>query len=176
MVGSDVKVGKDTKIFHPQMVNLYGCEIGDECVIGTFVEIRKQVRIGNRVKVQAFAFIPEGVTIEDGVFIGPHACFTNDTYPRAVNADGSLMCASDWDVVPTLVKTGASIGANATILCGITIGAHAMVAAGAVVTRSVPDYALVRGVPAKVVGDTRKLVKQTKKNGGASKASEEATR
>ena len=159
MLGSDVKVGEGTKIFHPELVNLYGCEIGAECIIGTFVEIRKQVRIGNRVKIQAFAFIPEGVTIGDGVFIGPHVCFTNDLYPRAVNADGSRMTADDWKVVTTTVKDSASIGANATILCGITIGKQAMVAAGAVVTKDVPDYALVAGVPAKVVGDTRELAK-----------------
>jgi UDP-2-acetamido-3-amino-2,3-dideoxy-glucuronate N-acetyltransferase len=155
VIASDVRLGKGVIIYHPDLVNLYGCEIGDGCKIGAFVEIRKQVQIGRNVKIQAFAFIPEGVTIEDGVFIGPHACFTNDKYPRAVNPDGSLMEPSDWEVVPSLVKQGASIGANATILGGITIGEYAMVGAGAVVTHDVPGYAVVLGVPARVVGDVR---------------------
>ena len=155
MIASDVRLGEDVTIYHSDLVNLYGCEIGDGCKIGAFVEIRKQVRIGRNVKIQAFAFIPEGVTIEDGVFIGPHVCFTNDKHPRAVNPDGSLMKPSDWQIVPTLVKQGASIGANATILCGITIGEYAMVGAGAVVSRDVPAYAIVTGVPARVVGDVR---------------------
>jgi UDP-2-acetamido-3-amino-2,3-dideoxy-glucuronate N-acetyltransferase len=155
VIASDVRLGQGVIIYHPDLVNLYGCEIGDGCKIGAFVEIRKQVQIGRNVKIQAFAFIPEGVTIEDGVFIGPHACFTNDKYPRAVNPDGSLMEPSDWEVVPSLVKQGASIGANATILGGITIGEYAMVGAGAVVTHDVPGYAVVLGVPARVVGDVR---------------------
>jgi acetyltransferase-like isoleucine patch superfamily enzyme len=155
MIGSDVKLGKGVTIYHPELVNLYGCEIGDGCKIGAFVEIRRQVTIGRNVKVQAFVFIPEGVTIEDGVFIGPHACFTNDKYPRAVNPDGSLMAADDWRVVPTWVRQGASIGANATIVCGVTIGEQAIVAAGAVVSRDVPAHAIVAGAPARVVGDVR---------------------
>jgi UDP-2-acetamido-3-amino-2,3-dideoxy-glucuronate N-acetyltransferase len=155
VIASDVRLGQGVIIYHPDLVNLYGCEIGDGCKIGAFVEIRKQVQIGRNVKIQAFAFIPEGVTIEDGVFIGPHACFTNDKYPHAVNPDGSLMGPSDWEVVPSLVKQGASIGANATILGGITIGEYAMVGAGAVVTHDVPGYAVVLGVPARVVGDVR---------------------
>lgn len=155
MIASDVRLGEGVTIYHADLVNLYGCEIGDGCKIGAFVEIRRQVRIGRNVKIQAFAFIPEGVTIEDGAFIGPHVCFTNDKHPCAVNPDGSLMKPSDWEIVPTLVKRGASIGANATILCGITIGEHAMVGAGAVVTRDVPAYAVVLGVPARVAGDVR---------------------
>jgi acetyltransferase-like isoleucine patch superfamily enzyme len=155
MIASDVRLGKGVTIYHPELVNLYGCEIGDACKIGAFVEIRKQVRIGRNVKIQAFAFIPEGVTIEDGAFIGPHACFTNDRHPHAVNPDGSQMGADDWAIVPTLVKQAASIGANATIVCGVTIGEHALVGAGAVVTHDVPDYAIVTGVPARVIGDTR---------------------
>jgi UDP-2-acetamido-3-amino-2,3-dideoxy-glucuronate N-acetyltransferase len=155
MIAADVRLRENVVIYHPDLVNLYGCEIGDGCKIGAFVEIRKQVKIGRNVKIQAFAFIPEGVTIEDGVFIGPRACFTNDKYPRAVNPDGSLMEADDWKVVPTWVKRGASIGANATIICGITIGEQAMVGAGAVVTRDVPAYAIVAGVPGRVVGDVR---------------------
>jgi acetyltransferase-like isoleucine patch superfamily enzyme len=157
MIASDVRLGDNVTIYHPQLVNLYGCNIGDGCKIGAFVEIRSQVTIGRNVKIQAFAFIPEGVTIEDGVFVGPHVCFTNDKYPRAVNADGSLMSGDDWQIVPTVVRQGAGIGANATIVCGVTIGEWAMVGAGAVVTRDVPDYAIVTGVPAQVVGDVRDL-------------------
>jgi UDP-2-acetamido-3-amino-2,3-dideoxy-glucuronate N-acetyltransferase len=157
MIADDVKLGQGVKIYQPDLVNLYGCEIGEGSTIAAFVEIRKQVRLGRNVKVQAFVFIPEGVTIEDGAFLGPHACFTNDHYPRAVKDDGALMGPADWEVIPTLVRTGASIGANATILCGTTIGKHSMVAAGAVVTRDVPDHALVAGVPARKVGDVRQL-------------------
>jgi UDP-2-acetamido-3-amino-2,3-dideoxy-glucuronate N-acetyltransferase len=163
MIKDDVKLGEGAKVYQPQLVNLYGCEIGDGSSIGAFVEIRKTVKLGKNVKVQAFVFIPEGVTIEDGVFIGPHVCFTNDLYPRAVNDDGSLMTAADWHQVDTLVREGASIGANATIICGVTLGKRCMVAAGAVVTKDVPDYALVAGVPARVVGDTRKLKKHSNK-------------
>lgn len=155
MIAADVRLGENVVVHHPDLVNLYGCEIGDGCMIGAFVEIRKQVKIGRNVKIQAFAFMPEGVTVEDGVFIGPHVCFTNDKYPRAVNPDGSLVEADDWEVGPTLVRQGVSIGANATIMCGITIGEYAMVGAGAVVTRDVPAYAIVAGVPARVVGDVR---------------------
>lgn len=155
MIASDVRLGENVVIYHPDLVNLYGCEIGGGSKIGAFVEIRRSVRIGRNVKIQAFAFIPEGITIEDGVFVGPHACFTNDKYPRAVNPDGSLMDGSDWEIIPTLVKRGANIGANATIICGVTIGEYALVGAGAVVTRDVPAYAVVTGVPARVVGDTR---------------------
>ncbi len=157
MIADDVKLGEGVKIYQPSLVNLYGCEIGDGSSVGAFVEIRRGVKLGKNVKVQAFAFIPEGVTIEDGAFIGPHACFTNDLYPRSTNPDGSLQTAADWKLVTTTVKKGASIGANATIVCGVTIGEYAMVAAGAVVTRDVPPYALVVGVPARVTGDTRHL-------------------
>jgi len=155
MIAADVRLGENVVIYHPDLVNLYGCELGDGCKVGAFVEIRKQVKVGRNVKIQAFAFIPEGVTIEDGAFIGPHVCFTNDKYPQAINPDGSLMEAEDWEIIPTLVKEGANIGANATIICGITIGEHALVGAGAVVTRDVPAYAIVAGVPARVVGDIR---------------------
>jgi UDP-2-acetamido-3-amino-2,3-dideoxy-glucuronate N-acetyltransferase len=157
MIADDVKLGEGVRIYHPQLVNLYGCEIGDGCNIGAFVEIRRTAKLGKNVKVQAFVFIPEGVTIEDGAFLGPHACFTNDVYPRSINPDGSLQTGDDWELVPTKVARGASIGANATILCGVTIGAHAMVGCGAVVTKDVPPYAIVAGVPARVVGDTRKI-------------------
>lgn len=151
MITSDVKLGRDVRIYHPELVNLYGCAIGDECKIGAFVEIQHGVTIGNRVKIQAFAFLPEGVTIEDEVFIGPHVCFTNDRYPAATAADGALLQAGEWEVIPTLVKRGAAIGANATIICGVTVGEGALVGAGSVVTRDVPAYAIVSGSPAKVV-------------------------
>lgn len=151
MIAKDVKLGKNVKIYHPNLVNLYGCEIGDNCIIGAFVEIRKQVKIGNNVKIQAFAFIPEKVTVEDNVLIGPHVCFINDKYPRATNSRGELKDSSDWKMVPTLVKKGASIGANATILCGITIGQGSLVGAGAVVSKDVPAGAVVAGNPARIL-------------------------
>ena len=151
MITKDVKLGKNVKIYHPNLVNLYGCEIGDNCVIGAFVEIRRQVKIGKNVKIQACAFIPEKVTIEDNVFIGPHACFINDKEPRATNSQGVIKSSSDWKAIPTLVKKGASVGANATILCGITIGQGSLVGAGAVVTKDVPPGAVVVGNPAKVL-------------------------
>src|SRR5688500_14608383 len=116
MISDDVTLGEGTVVFHPTLVNMYVCEIVSNCKIGAFAEIRKQVKIGNNTKIQAFACIPEGVTIEDGVFVGPHLCFTNDKFPRAVNPDGSLMDAHDWEVIPTLVREGASLGANATII------------------------------------------------------------
>ncbi|MEI6233775.1 MAG: acyltransferase [Planctomycetota bacterium] len=151
----DVKLGTGAVIFHPNLVNLYGCSIGAGSKIGTFVEIQKNASIGDNCKISSHTFICEGVTIEDGVFVGHGVMFTNDPYPRAVNADGSLQSATDWIVVPTRVKKRASIGSNATILCGIEIGEGALVGAGAVVTKSVPDFAIVAGVPAKIVGDTR---------------------
>ncbi len=154
-IAKDVQLGPGALIFHPDLVNLYGCSIGDGTKIGTFVEIQKNAAIGRNCKISSHAFICEGVTIEDGVFVGHGVMFTNDPYPRAVNADGSLQSAADWIVVPTRVKACASIGSNATILCGIEIGKGALVGAGAVVTKNVPDYAIVAGVPAKIVGDTR---------------------
>ena len=157
MIGEDVQVGDGVIIFQPDLVNLYGCEIGTGSKIAAFVEIRQGVKIGRNVKIQPFTFIPEGITIGDGVFIGPHVCFINDKYPRAVKPDGSLMEADDWKIIPTLVKDRASIGASATIMCGITIGESAMVGAGAVVLHDVPAYAIVVGVPARVVGDVRDM-------------------
>ena len=157
MIAADVAIDPTAIVYRPDLVNLYGCKIGPGTKIGAFVEIRSEVVIGRNVKVQAFAFIPEGVTIEDGVFIGPHACFTNDRYPTAVNEDGTLKQRSDWQLQTTLVREGASIGANATILCGLTIGRLAMIGAGAVVTKDVPDFAIVAGVPARVIGSTRQF-------------------
>jgi acetyltransferase-like isoleucine patch superfamily enzyme len=155
MIANDVLLGKDVRIFQPALVNLYGCEIGDETKIGAFVEVQGGARIGRRCKISSHSFICTGVTVEDGVFIGHGVMFINDAYPSAVNADGSAQTAANWSVVDTLVKTGASIGSNATILCGVTIGVGALVGAGAVVTHSVPDHAIVIGVPARVIGDTR---------------------
>jgi acetyltransferase-like isoleucine patch superfamily enzyme len=148
-VAPDVKLGRDVRLY--AFVNLYGCEIGDESKIGTFVEIQKGVKIGRRVKVSSHTFICEGVTIEDECFIGHGVMFTNDKYPRSANADGSLQSEADWQVVPTLIQRGASIGSNATILCGVTIGERAIVGAGSVVTKDVPAGAVVAGVPARVL-------------------------
>jgi len=137
----DAEIGDDTIV--RDFVNLYGCKIGRGCRIAAYVEIQRGVKIGDRCKIEAFAFIPSGVTIEDEVFIGPHACFTNDKVPKAVG---------DWEIEPTLVKKGASIGANATIICGVTIGENALIGAGAVVTKDVPDNGVVVGCPARLVG------------------------
>lgn len=146
-IAPDVKLGKGVRIH--RFVNLYGCEIGDDTKLGTFVEIQKGVRVGRRVKISTHTFICEGVTIEDDVFIGHHVCFINDKYPKAVNEEGELQTEEDWVVVPTLVKRGASIGSGTTILCGVTIGENAMVGAGSVVTRDVPPATVVYGVPAR---------------------------
>ncbi len=148
-IAPDVKLGKDVKIY--AFVNLYGCEIGDETKIGTFVEIQKGSFIGKRVKVSSHSFICEGVTIEDEVFVGHGVMFINDKYPRATTKAGSLQSEADWSVTPTLIKKRASIGSNATILCGVTVGEGAMVGAGSVVTRDVPAGAVVAGVPARII-------------------------
>jgi len=154
-IASDVSLGKDVRIFQPGLVNLYGCTIEAETRIGAFVEIQKNASVGARCKISSHTFICEGVTIEDEVFIGHGVMFTNDPYPRAVNDDGTLQTDTDWTVLPTRVKRRAAIGSNATIMAGITIGEHAVVGAGAVVTRDVADYAIVAGVPARVIGDAR---------------------
>lgn len=155
MITQDVILGEGTVIRHPDLVNLYGCTIGNGSRIGTFVEIQKGASIGNNVKVSSHTFICEGVQIDDGVFVGHGVMFTNDLYPRAVTADGALQTDADWQLIRTHVKKYASIGSNVTVLCGITIGEGALIGAGAVVTRSVPDYAIVAGVPAKLIGDVR---------------------
>ena len=155
MIADDVRLGDGVIVHHPELVNLYGCSVGNESRIGTFVEIQRGATIGERCKISSHSFICEGVCIEDGVFVGHGVVFINDAYPGAVNSRGQLQTDADWTVVPTRVKTQASIGSNATILCGITIGERALVGAGAVVTRDVPDYAIVAGVPAKVIGDIR---------------------
>jgi acetyltransferase-like isoleucine patch superfamily enzyme len=129
-----------------------GAKLGKNCILGKNVYVDNDVVIGNNVKIQNNVSVYHGVTIEDGVMLGPHVCFTNDLLPRAINPDGSLKAATDWKVTPTLVKTGAGIGANSTLRCGITIGRWAMIGAGAVVTKDVPDHALVAGVPARFMG------------------------
>jgi UDP-2-acetamido-3-amino-2,3-dideoxy-glucuronate N-acetyltransferase len=144
---SNVKLGVDVKIY--SFVNAYDCEIGDESRVGAFVEIQKNVSIGQRCKISSHSFVCEGVTIEDNVFVGHGVMFTNDKYPRATNPDGSPQSEVDWQVIPTLVKRGASIGSNATIIAGVVIGQNALVGAGAVVTHDVPDGATVAGVPAR---------------------------
>jgi acetyltransferase-like isoleucine patch superfamily enzyme len=148
-IAADVKLGKDVQIY--DFVNLYGCEIGDETRIGTFVEIQRGAKVGRRVKVSSHTFICEGVEIEDHVFIGHGVTFINDRYPRAVTADGELQAAQDWTVVPTRVRRGASIGSGSTILCGIDIGEGAIVGAGSVVTHDVPAWTIVAGNPARVL-------------------------
>lgn len=149
LIAPSVKLGKDVRVYG--FTNLYGCEIGDESKIGTFVEIQKGARIGRRCKISSHTFICEGVTIEDEVFVGHGVMFTNDLNPRATNADGSLQTDADWKCMPTLVKKRAAIGSNATILCGITIGEGAVIGAGAVVTKDVPAGATVVGNPARVL-------------------------
>lgn len=148
-IAADVELGHGVKVY--DFVNLYGCRIGDETRIGTFVEVQKGATIGARCKIQSHAFICEGVTIEDEVFVGHHVCFTNDRYPRSVNEAGSLQGESDWTVEPTVVRQGASIGSGAVVLPGLEIGAGALIGAGAVVTRSVPAGATVVGNPARVM-------------------------
>jgi len=155
-VTNDVVLGRDVKIFHPELVNLYGCRIGNETKIGAFVEIQKGAVIGKRCKISSHTFICEGVKIEDEVFVGHGVMFTNDLFPRATNADGGLKTEADWRIVATRVKHRAALGSNATILAGVTIGEGAMVGAGAVVTKDVPDHAIVAGVPARVIGTMTK--------------------
>lgn len=147
-IAANVKLGKDVRIFG--FTNLYGCEIGDETKVGTFVEIQKGAKIGKRCKISSHSFICEGVTIEDEVFVGHNVTFINDLFPRAT-ADGKLQTEADWKCIPTVVKKGASIGSSVTILCGITIGEGAMIGAGSVVTKDVPAGAVVAGNPARIM-------------------------
>ena len=147
VIAPDVKLGRDVRVHH--FVNLYGCDIGDGSTIGSFVEIQKNARVGRNCKISTHSFICEGVTLEDEVFIGHGVMFINDKYPRATTESGALQTETDWSVVPTVVKRGASIGSNSSIMCGVTIGERAIVGAGAVVTKDVPDGATVAGNPAK---------------------------
>ena len=148
-IAADVKLGRDVKL--AKFINLYGCEIGDETKIGTFVEIQKNARVGKRCKISSHTFICEGVTIEDHVFIGHGVIFINDSYPRATTPTGELQTEKDWNVEPTRVRQGASIGSGAIILCNVVIGEHAIVGAGSVVTRDVPAHAIVAGNPARTL-------------------------
>ena len=158
-IADDVKLGRDVKIF--EFVNLYGCEIGDESKIGTFVEIQRGATVGRRVKISSHTFICEGVQIEDQVFVGHGVTFINDRYPRAVNDRGELQTEDDWNVVPTIVRKRASIGSGSTILCGVEIGEGAIVGAGSVVTKNVPAGSIVAGNPARIL---RQVADETKKS------------
>ena len=149
LISKDVKLGENVKIY--PFVNLYGCEVDEGTKIGTFVEIQKGAKIGKNCKISSHSFICEGVTIQDGVFLGHNVTFINDKYPKAVNSDGSMKEEKDWKCLPTLVKKGCSIGSSVTILCGVTIGENAVIGAGALVTKDVPDNQVVAGVPAKLI-------------------------
>jgi UDP-2-acetamido-3-amino-2,3-dideoxy-glucuronate N-acetyltransferase len=148
-ISDDVELGENVKIYN--FVNLYGCKIGDNTKIGTYVEIQKGATIGKNCKISSHTFICEGVHIEDNCFIGHNVTFINDKYPRATNPDGEMQTEEDWECIPTYVRRGSSIGSSATLLCGITVGENATVGAGAVVTKNVPANSIVAGVPAKIV-------------------------
>ncbi len=148
-IADDVRLGKDVKLAN--FVNLYGCSINDNTKIGTFVEIQKNAFVGRNCKIQSHTFICEGVTIEDDVFVGHSVTFINDKYPRATNGNGGLQSEADWQVIPTIVKKGASIGSGSTILCNVTIGEKAIVGSGSVVTKDVPPYTIVAGNPARII-------------------------
>ena len=149
-IADNVVLEPGVTIFHPSLVNLYGCKVGADTKIGTFVEVQKNATIGARCKISSHTFVCEGVTIEDEVFVGHGVMFINDRYPRATTASNELQSEADWTVIPTRVRKGASIGSGAVILCGVTIGERALIGAGAVVTRDVPDDAVVTGVPARL--------------------------
>lgn len=148
-IAPDVQLGVGVKIY--DFVNLYGCKIGDNTKVGTFVEIQKGADIGKNCKISSHTFICEGVTIEDGVFVGHNVTFINDKYPRSTAENGELQTEEDWTCVPTRIKQGASIGSSATLLCGVTVGENAIVGAGSVVTKDVPDNAVVAGNPARMM-------------------------
>lgn len=161
-ISDNVRLGEGVTIHHPQLVNLYGCSVGAGSRVGAFVEIQKNATIGARCKISSHTFICEGVTIEDEVFVGHGVMFINDLFPQAANEDGTAQSEADWQVAATLVKRRASIGSNATIMGGVTIGEGALIGAGAVVTKDVPAFAIVAGVPAKVVGDVRRRAEPAK--------------
>lgn len=149
-------IGEGVVFTHPDLINVYGCAISSGTRVGPFVEIQKGARIGRNCKISSHSFVCEGVDIEDEVFIGHGVMFTNGLLPKATNEDGSLQGDKDWECTATLVRGGASIGSNATIVCGVTVGRNALIGAGAVVTRDVDDHAIVAGNPAQVIGDVRK--------------------
>lgn len=151
MIASDVILGSGVTIFHPDLVNLYGCKLGDHTKVGTFVEIQRDVVIGRNCKISSHTFVCSGVVIEDDVFVGHNVSFINDKYPVA-SRDGALTVFADDEIKPTFVRKGATIGTSATILCGVTIGEYAMVGAGSVVTKDVPPHSIVAGVPARIIG------------------------
>ena len=155
-ISDTVCLGDNVIISQPALVNLYGCTIGEGTKIGAFVEIQKNAIVGARCKISSHSFVCEGVVIDEGVFIGHGVMFTNDRYPQALSQSGTLQIDADWKLETTRVKPKASIGSNATIVPGVTIGEGALVGAGSVVTKDVPDYAVVAGVPARVIGSTRK--------------------
>jgi acetyltransferase-like isoleucine patch superfamily enzyme len=155
-IEKNVQLGKRVKIVHPDLVNLYGCSVGDDSRIGAFVEIQRGAEVGMRCKISSHSFICEGVTIEDDVFVGHGVMFTNDRFPRATTKEREVKGDEDWKLERTRICRGASIGSHVTILCGLEIGQEALIGAGAVVTRNVPAYAIVAGVPARIVGDVRK--------------------
>ncbi len=150
-IAENVKLAANVGIAHPELVNLYGCTIGEGTRIAPFVEIQKNAFVGARCKVSSHTFVCEGVTIEEECFIGHHVCFTNDRRPRATSGSGGLQTEADWEVIPTRVRRGASIGSGAVILCGLTIGENAIIGAGAVVTHDVPDGSVMAGVPARML-------------------------
>jgi acetyltransferase-like isoleucine patch superfamily enzyme len=148
-IAPDVKLAKGVRIF--AFVNLYGCEIGEDTKIGTFVEIQKGVKVGARCKISSHSFLCEGVTLEDDVFLGHNVTFINDLFPRSTNAGGALQTEADWTCVPTVIKKGASVGSSATILCGITVGENSIIGAGSVVTKDVPPNTVAAGNPARIL-------------------------
>ena len=150
-IADNVKLGKNVKIFHPDLVNMYGCKIGNETTIGPFVEIQRGVSIGSRCKISSHTFICDGVTIEDEAFIGHGVMFINDNYPRSTTEEGELQGAEDWTLEDTRIKKRASIGSNATIMGGVTIGENSIIGAGAVVTKDVPANSIAAGVPARII-------------------------
>lgn len=154
-IANNVELGTGVAIPQPDLVNLYGCRIGADTRIGAFVEIQKNAAVGARCKISSHSFLCEGVTLDDEVFIGHGVMFINDRYPQATNASGTLQSEADWSVEPIRIQRGASVGSNATIMGGVTVGEGALVGAAALVTRDVPPYAIVTGVPAKIIGDVR---------------------
>ena len=173
MIASDVVLAPDVVIHQPSLVNLYGCAIGKATRIGPFVEIQRGACVGACCKISSHTFICSGVEIEDGVFVGHGVMFINDRYPKALNEDGVLQTGADWEMVRTHVKGRASIGSNATILGGVTIGEQSLVGAGAVVSKDVPDYAIVVGVPARIVGDVRRARRKHPASGPPEAAKED---